>query len=244
MSDEYSRQLLEEAERIREKDAQRKQARKNKRKPRPKRRPQTGRHERFRTWLRMAIVADLRIFIPLFSVGIVYMTLLIINSGTEFMGYGDLHAIFLALGGTMLIFLIGYYFVFRGWRNRLPFELHGWNELVDAENFSTAYWQQLEITIETAATDAQSRQLLEAALFIFRNNTKSAFYTTDFSDSRKRWVIEGLSANGSANPRVARYVYLLCTDTLTKLQKETRLITAVKLHTRGEQFYVSVPSAD
>ena len=149
----------------------------------------------------------------------------------------------LSYAGCVLLYTavnyVRYQYVFKGWKEKLLFPLRGWDELIRSKKmFCDLCWNDIEIHITPEPhSDPLIRELIEASLLLFCKRTIKAFYTRRLGSESKRnrqdWKLTSpLSATGSANPMVMRYMKNL-------FEKELSVI-ASKINAR---FYVTIVNA-
>lgn len=148
----------------------------------------------------------------------------------------------------ILIYAIINYFrflKFKGWQERLPFPLEGFSEMIRAKKmFCDLCWNDTRIIIETNAEEDVKR-VITAALKIFSERAEMAFYTQDAFDSgtrsRKSWsVTSTLTAEGSANPEVMRYMKDLFEGELSTISLKTKSITKVKVELLSAEYQIKI----
>ncbi len=148
----------------------------------------------------------------------------------------------------LLVYTIINYFRFqnfKGWQERLPFKLQGFTEMIHAKKmFCDLCWNDTRITIETTGGD-EVKQVIEAALKIFSERSKMAFYTQYAFDtgkrSRKDWKLTSTTtAEGSANPEVMRYMKELFERELSTIAVKTNAISKVNVEILSDEFQIKI----
>jgi hypothetical protein len=142
---------------------------------------------------------------------------------------------------------IRYHYLFKGWKEKLPFTLNGWDELIRSKKmFCDLCWNDVEIyvTPHSSATPI-NYELIEASLLLFCNQSKKAFYTkkagSQSTRNRQDWkVTSSLSAAGSANPQVMRYMKNLFEKDLSVIALKTNSQFVVTVVNVSEEFEVMV----
>lgn len=152
-------------------------------------------------------------------------------------------------GALLFVYLIINFFrfqAFKGWQERLPFELIGFTEMIRTKKmFCDLCWNHTRITIEKTKSDPEIEQVMEAALKLFCKRSDMAFYTQKMGSSSKHsrndWKLTStLSAEGSANPEVMRYMKDLFEKEFTIIAKKTNAIRSVKVELLSEEFEVRI----
>ena len=156
----------------------------------------------------------------------------------------------LIYGGVILIYnainVLRYQFKFKGWKEKLPFAVNGWDEMIRSKKmFCDLCWNDTRITVEQERDDAEVKQLIEAALTLFCKRTETAFYTKRMGSTSKKhrqdWKIAGSNrAEGSANPKVMRYMKNLFEEELSTIAKKTGKLKSVKVEVLSEEFEVQI----
>lgn len=151
-------------------------------------------------------------------------------------------------GLLLLYVLINYvrFQKFRGWQERLPFILDGFKEMIGAKRmFCDLCWNDTQITVNKNGNDDEINKVIEASLKLFCERCEMAFYEKKMESKseryRKHWVVtSALSAQGSANTEVMRYMKDLFEREFTMIAKKTNAITSVKVELLSEEFEVSI----
>lgn len=134
---------------------------------------------------------------------------------------------------------------FKGWQERLPFPLEGFSEMIRSKKmFCDLCWNDARITVESNGGE-EVKQVIEAALKIFCERSEMAFYTQKMGSSsirsRQNWKLTSLlSAEGSANPEVMRYMKDLFEKELRIISVKTNSITKVKVELTSVEFEVKI----
>ena len=156
-----------------------------------------------------------------------------------FLGYFSLMAVYL---------LVNYfrYIAFIGWQEKLPFALEGWEEMIRTKKmFCDLCWNDTRLEVSTEGEDSAVKQLTEAALSLFCDRSKKAFYTAKMFGAGKRsrqdWkMVSPVSAEGSASPQVMRYMKDLFENELSVIARKTGKIKAVKVTLLSGEFEVKI----
>jgi hypothetical protein len=241
MSDKFSDKILAEAQRL-------EQALK---KPEPepiqyeKQKELRDQSDHFRTWYRLIFIGNEWALGSVFTFYVGLITVYCIL-GIE----DDLitkYIIYAAIIGIVFIILFSFihFIYYRNWRNRLPFKLIGWAELVSIRRFNKSVWRNATIKIQLNETaNDEQRKVYIAALTLFCHRANKKYYSTDFSDARNTWKVKGLQASGSINNIIAFRLYSFCKNTLTKLQLERAALNFMIIEVDKRSFSVSIPSSD
>lgn len=147
---------------------------------------------------------------------------------------------------TFVLFLnyYRYHFQFKGWQERLPFTIEGWNEMIyDKKMFCDLCWNHTRIEIILSNSTPDLEELIAASLKLFSKKTKRAFYSQDMHSpstlNRNDWkLVSTTVAEGSANPQVMRYMKNLFQQELSTIAKKTGKIKSVKVTLLSEEFSV------
>ncbi len=141
---------------------------------------------------------------------------------------------------------IRYQIQFIGWQQRLLFSLTGFDEIIRSKKmFCDLCWNDAEIKIILKENSVELEKYLEAALLIFCNQTKKAFYVkkagSESKTNRKDWkLISTTSCEGSANPEVLRFFKNLLEKELTTIQLQTQAIKEVQISIVSKEFEVPI----
>ncbi|MBX7059618.1 MAG: hypothetical protein K1X75_16255 [Leptospirales bacterium] len=148
----------------------------------------------------------------------------------------------------LLAFTIFNYFRFqnfKGWQERLPFALLGFSEMVRSKRmFCDLCWNDTRITVEQRGND-ETKQVIEAALGLFCDRAQKAFYVQELSSDSKRsrsgWRLSSsLTAEGSANPELMRYMKDLFEGELATIASRTGAINRVQVDLISEEFEAKI----
>ena len=136
------------------------------------------------------------------------------------------------------------YLHFKGWRKRLPFNLIGWDILVNTKKFDEIFWRDnCKITINNVNPDTVETKAIKAALIIFSNKSKKEIYSADTKDAiiasrRKKFIVNNLTAKGSANAAIIRHLRKLCQNELTMISKRFNNIDSVIISIDNDTYTV------
>lgn len=139
---------------------------------------------------------------------------------------------FLILPSYFIFNLIRFYY-FRGWRKRLPFEIIGWEKLVNTNQLNGIFWRNnCSISVNIVNPDPIEIKAINAALIIFANKAKNEIYSAEASDAilslrRKEFIVNKFTARGSVNVGIIRQIRKLCQKDLTMISKKFNNITSV-----------------
>ena len=142
--------------------------------------------------------------------------------------------------------VIRYHFFFKGWQERLPFKLEGWNEMIyEKKMFCDLCWNHCRIFISTSENNKTADPYIEAALKVYCKKTVKAFYEkrvfSSSSDNRNDWEIKAYNiATGSANPEVMQFMKNLLQGDLTTIAKKTGAIHYVKFELTSPEFQIDI----
>lgn len=243
MSDSFTRRIIEQAEALKQ-EKQRYEERPPK-EEKPAKKPVLGQSDGFNTWFFVPFASNRWIMACLFIYGsLTFMSILLLNIYDErlllpvLIVAGVLLAVFIVL----LLLHFGYY---RGWRKRLRFAVNGWDKLVLNGPTRRTVWRNLSIKLEPdSAFNAQQEQAYQAAMIVLEKAVVRRYYATDFSDSRRGWVTNGLQAQGSANAAVTYEIQRFCMQVLSRLNAEVGGLKAITVQTFGQHYTVSTPISD
>ncbi len=152
-------------------------------------------------------------------------------------------------GALLLVYILINYFrfqKFKGWQERLPFALIGFTEMIRTKKmFCDLCWNHTRINVEQTKSDPEIEQVIEAALKLFCKRSEMAFYTQKIGSTSKHYrndwkLTSRLSAEGSANPEVMRYMKDLFEKEFTIIAKKTSAIKSVKVELFSEEFEVRI----
>jgi hypothetical protein len=133
---------------------------------------------------------------------------------------------------------------FIGWHTRLPYALHGWEELVQAKRmYADLCWTDLLIRVDIESGSKTCVEYVGASLSVFCERAGKAFYSrkAGSGDRRKKWVLlSDLSAQGSANTGVMRYLKRLLDSDLAMLARSDECIITVWLEQQSEEYEVPI----
>lgn len=188
------------------------------------------------------------IFYPVVFVGLLVIVPTIAILKSEWLVWLALAIITLLVIQGMLN-IIRYRFFFKGWRKRLPFVLTGWDELIKSKKmYCDLCWTDVTVTVVLNQNKHEEAQWVRAALGILAKNAGKAFYDAEsgFSDQRKKWEVEGLSASGSANPDVMKAMKKLCQEELTYINKKYSAIEEVRITINSQEYEIpiEIPSSE
>jgi hypothetical protein len=138
------------------------------------------------------------------------------------------------------------YSAFRKWRKQLPFELIGWENIVDSKHFNnTLYWRlNASVRIEFQTKDSFNEKLLTDMLFLLCKKMGKCFYTPEFaiagfaSDPRKHWEVQGNLIKGSLNNQVVLEIYKFLSEELRPLASEYQNVQRVILEASLEEYKI------
>lgn len=136
--------------------------------------------------------------------------------------------------------------LFKGWQEKLPFALKGWNEMIAAKKmYCDLCWNDTQITVEHNAANKETVEVIQAALTLFCKRTQKAFYQQEITSSgsqlRQEWkLVNPSTAIGSANPEVMRYMKNLFEKELSLIANKTKQITAVNIEFLSEEFEIKI----
>lgn len=158
----------------------------------------------------------------------------------------DLYILLLIVGLialTELLILCGY-FLFRNWRNRLPFTVEGWGALVDAEDFGDyQQWRRCTVTLELTA--GYSPELIKSLLYIFCQKANKQYYYTEDGTIEKWTSGTTLNFSGSINKDVAKVLYKFISRDLKNLHRNGNIqVQKVIISPSSKSRYFSRPSSD
>jgi len=156
----------------------------------------------------------------------------------------------LIYAGMITIYLVmnqfRFWFKFKGWKERLPFEVHGWDEMIhEKKMFCDLCWNDTRIEVHLAEETPEMLELIKAALTIFAKRSTMAFYNkkTGSSSTRHRqdWkLISPTVIEGSANPEVMRYMKDVFERELSTIARKTGMIKDVRVSLLSEEFEILI----
>lgn len=209
-------------------------------------------NDRFIVWWRIRTIDPV---VAMF-VSSVFITLLLLTFTISISEYrtmllagsaGDRIALAAGVAGYLIWFWGIYDAVrFKYWRRRCPFEIHGWETLVDDPELEHERWRPCEIHITLAIDSPDIRAGLTALYEVFAIEANRLYYNADSEDDGRRripWTSSGADATGAANSRVLWKIYKLLSEHLGKFHRKTKAIASVSI-TAGASFNVSHPSSD
>jgi len=123
---------------------------------------------------------------------------------------------------------------FRGWREKIGYQIDGWENLVNRNILSDSLcWAKVTIEVFLNGNDENQFMGVKTYLKTFCDKTKKAFYSRDLDDvfgfdPRDNWEIEKnpdgdfkkLTAKGSANAEVIGKIYKLLKVNLPYLNRK------------------------
>jgi hypothetical protein len=156
----------------------------------------------------------------------------------------------LIYGAIIVVYLIinqiRFWFRFKGWKERLPFEVHGWNEMIhEKKMFCDLCWNDTRLEVHLTQESPEILELIQAALSIFIKRSEMAFYNkkTGSSSTRHRqsWkLVSPTVAEGSANPEVMRYMKDVFERELSTIARKTGKIKDVRVSLLSEEFQILI----
>lgn len=135
---------------------------------------------------------------------------------------------------------------FRKWRQRLPYRLEGWQELVDMPHFGKAHWWRREciIRVDFGKTDTEATQAFRELSNALCRNCNKMYYTAFASDFRSKWSLNEFELKGSVNGPVARKIYNFLKRDMVLLAKRYGQPGKITIITRGGVDEVTPESSD
>ncbi len=209
--------------------------------------------DRLSTWWRVQVpIPDLSfVFTWMFAVMVVFVLVvsflpfsisrLIPDSVIVFFVFKIIPSVCIAI----LLFSLFSCIRFFSWRRRLPFELSGWEQLVDFPGFGEdEEWRHCSVVMLLKAENNNFSEFYRAALVVFIEKANSCYFASDDSSSLREWAATGLTAYGSANRHVARQIKKLCEGNLKRLHKKYGRLQKVIITIDSERFFVSRPTGN
>lgn len=159
-----------------------------------------------------------------------------------------IYAVIIYIGIVTAYLLINWmrYHTFKGWQERLPFKLNGWNEMIhDKKMFCDLCWNHTRIEVVTTDSSQEILELIQAALTILSKKSQRAFYNrktgSTSKHNRQDWkVISSCVAEGSANPEVMSYMKNVFEKELSIIAKKTGKIKSVNVSLLSEEFQIEI----
>jgi hypothetical protein len=155
-------------------------------------------------------------------------------------GYAAVVLIYLAVN------FLRYRFVFKGWQERLPFELKGWSEMIhEKKMFCDLCWNHTRIEVILNESTPELNELVAASLKLFSKQSQHAYYERDMgkpsTSHRNDWkLISSTIAEGSASPDVMRCMKNLFQNELSTIAKKTGKIKSVEVTLLSKEFEVAI----
>ncbi|MCU0439870.1 MAG: hypothetical protein MUC49_18455 [Raineya sp.] len=245
--DQKINQILSEAKKLKKEEEERIEKEKNKSLKKPKEIPKTPPNDE--TWrvykALFSRIVGLLWLLPLALIPVVYI--MYENETNKFITYLTvIIAIPLIRWIYLMIILHRGYSAFRKWRGQLPFELIGWENIVDSKYFdNTLYWRlNACVRIEFQTKDLFNEKLLTDMLFLLCKKMDKCFYTPEFaisgfaSDPRKHWEVQGNLIKGSLNNQVVFEIYKFLSQELALLASEYQNVQRVILEASQEEYKI------
>ncbi|KOY85604.1 hypothetical protein AD998_05055 [bacterium 336/3] len=245
--DQKINQILSEAEKLKKKEQERLEKEKTKSFKKLKETPKTPSNDE--TWRVYRALFGRSVgflwLLPLVLIPVVYI--MYIDEPNKLLGY---LAIIIAIPTLrwleLKISLYLGYSKFRKWRTQLPFELIGWENIVDSKYFdNTLYWRlNACVKIEFQTKDLFNEKVLTDMLFLLCKKMEKCFYTPEFaiagfaSDPRKHWEVQGNLIKGSLNNQVVFEIYKFLSQELKPLAFEYQNVQRVILEASHEEYKI------
>lgn len=149
--------------------------------------------------------------------------------------------------GHQLLKLIDYQ-KFKNWRKRLPFQVIGWEHIIDNRDILKDEHWYLDVGVAISlkqATPKEALKVIDDSLFILITEANKSFYELNFSqvgfvgDIRKKWTKTGpTEARGSAYGYILGLIYRLITTYLHSVQKKWDVIQSVTVDFAGRVCHI------
>ena len=190
--------------------------------------------ERYSVFIKTTYSENWQLGIFLFYfIGSIIILLFIISAQKSFANEKLWASYFFLILPSYFIFNLIRFFYFRGWRKRLPFEIIGWEKLVNTNQLNGIFWRDnCSISVNIVNPDPIEIKVINAALIIFANKAKKEIYPAETSDARlslrrKEFIVNKITASGSVNIGIIRQIRKLCQKDLTMISKKFNNITSV-----------------
>lgn len=199
-------------------------------------------------------------FFGVLTLGIVFISIYFSTAGNR---PADQWSLYIGLGfiGLFMLRLLIHHAMkimafnrYKGWRQKLGFQLNGWEVLGRKKDFpKTHHWdKQVEYTVQVESFASQAvRKTIHDALYLFNRKANGCFYEKYFVQSgysgeiRVKWNFSNeLSVTGSADDTVMGYMYLNIVDYLKPIHEKHRVIRSVDIKFSGHVYEVEPPSTD
>ncbi|MGL5892163.1 MAG: hypothetical protein ACRC3B_19875 [Bacteroidia bacterium] len=184
-------------------------------KPSVKPQPDTG-SDSFNTWRSIRFRNSmLLILVPLAALTF-YVLALSVSAIAARIGQNTVHIIGLGAIAAWTAYLTADYFRFRNWRKRLPFQVAGWNDVVNHTAFEAGLWRHAQIKlVYNENTKPEEEKHFAAGLIVFAHLANTSYGERFENDPRHYWNTDLNVASGSVNVSVAARIIGLCTKKLT-----------------------------
>ena len=133
------------------------------------------------------------------------------------LAYSELHWIFIYLfllpamaGPIMLVVVAAYYLAFRNWPAKLAFECTGDFSILARDRSDSSRWRRCTVRVRLTDGGPAQVEAVRASLRIFAALANKSMYVTRWGVI-ERWQVDGLTARGEANARVAFKLYRFIT---------------------------------
>ncbi len=134
--------------------------------------------------------------------------------------------------GIYILLVVITYLRFLGWKERLPFPVYGWDELLAERSTLTGdkYREAFLQIVPVEGTSGANLSYLNAALKIHNGKQNREIGKKDFWESRTQWhLLSKLEASGSVNSYgIGRIMHCLRSD-CTEIAKRTHCIKEIRI---------------
>jgi len=146
----------------------------------------------------------------------------------------------------MRLQLVFGYHGFRKWRRELPFQLNGWEEVVDSDIISDdcTWASKFKLNVEYDGTTEDDVRNISAYLTVLTKKVNKCFYEPESiiesysGDPRIPFQVEEYSISGSANCEIVKVIRRFLMDDLSMLERRSHLIKSVNLWFANELYKV------
>lgn len=194
--------------------------------------------DHFKTWRQIRFREPIPLLLVPILTGSFYLLALVVPAVAFSIGWPMIHAVVLGVLGIYALILGIDWLRYRRWRKRLPFQLLGWDELVNSTSFSIGAWRHGQLQMHFhSSTPPEIIKLFTSSLVVFAHRANNSYGERYDQDPRHYWETDYLKANGSVNIQVAALIEKLCRNKLSELHERfPYYLQRVELHILGTPF--------
>jgi hypothetical protein len=196
--------------------------------------------DHFKTWRQIRFREPLPLLLVPILAAAFYLLAAVVHVVPLNLGWPAIHAVVLGGLGIYVILLSFDWLRFRKWRKRLPFQLLGWNGLVNSTAFSVGAWRHGHIKLHLhSRTPPEVVKLFASTLVVFAHRANSSYGQRYENDPRRYWETDYLETNGSLNVNVAALIEKLCRQKLAELHERfPHYLQRVELYVQDSIFVI------